>query len=103
MDRVWLGCLLGAAAGALSVVLMLPMKFPDRRAAFLGAFCNRFAIGFAVGISSLRLPPLAAGALIGFILSAADAIITRAVVPILVLGTVFGALIGWGVAAWGIG
>jgi hypothetical protein len=103
MDRVWLGCLLGADAGALSVALMLPMQFPDRRAAFLGAFCNRFAIGFAVGISALRLSPLVAGALIGFVLSLADAIITRAVVPILVMGTLFGALIGWGVAAWGVG
>jgi hypothetical protein len=101
MDKILLGALFGVAAGGLAVAMMLPMKFPDRRAALLGAFCNRFLIGFVVGISTLPLPPLAAGALIGFLVSLPDAIITKAYAPILILGTVFGGLIGLGVAAWG--
>lgn len=102
MDKLWLGSLLGVAAGAIAVAMMLPMKFPDRRAALLGAFCNRFLIGFFIGASRLPLPVVAGGALIGFLVSLPDAIITKAYAPILVLGTIFGALIGWAVAAWGI-
>lgn len=101
MDKILLGSLLGVLAGGVAVALMLPMKFADRRAALLGAFCNRFLIGFVVGISALPLPPLAGGALIGFLVSLPDAIITRAYAPILILGTVFGGLIGMAVAAWG--
>jgi hypothetical protein len=101
MEKLWLGALLGAAAGGIAVAMMIPMKFPDRRAALLGAFCNRFLIGFFIGTSSLPLPPIAAGALVGFLVSLPDAIITKAYVPILVLGTIFGALIGWAVSAWG--
>jgi hypothetical protein len=101
MDKLWLGSLLGVVAGGIAVAMMLPMKFPDRRAALLGAFCNRFLIGFVVGISVLPLPPLAAGALIGFLVSLPEAIITKAYAPILILGTVFGGLIALAVAAWG--
>jgi len=102
MDKILLGSLFGVLAGGLAVAMMLPMKFPDRRAALLGAFFNRFLIGFVVGISTLPLPPLAAGALIGFLVSLPDAIITKAYALILILGTVFGGLIGLGVAAWGV-
>ena len=34
--------------GALTVLSMLPMSFPDKRAALLGAFFNRFGIGFVI-------------------------------------------------------
>lgn len=102
MNHLLLGSLLGVLAGALAVAMMIPMKFPDRRAALLGAFCNRFLIGFVVGISTLPLPALAGGALIGFLVSLPDAIITRAYAPILILGTVFGALIALAVATWGV-
>jgi hypothetical protein len=101
MDKLLLGCLLGVLAGGIAVALMLPMKFPDRRAALLGAFCNRFLIGFVVGAAVLPLPALAGGALIGFLVSLPDAIITKAYAPILILGTVFGGLIGLAVKAWG--
>lgn len=102
MSRMLLGSLLGALAGAIAVGMMIPMKFPDRRAAFLGAFFNRFLIGFVIGISALPLPSYAGGALIGFLVSLPDAIITKAYAPILILGAVFGALIGLAVGAWGI-
>jgi hypothetical protein len=102
MDRLLLGSLLGVVAGGIAVAMMAPMPFPDRRAAFLGAFFNRFFIGFVVGASHLPMPAAACGALIGFLGSLPDAIITKAYAPILILGVVFGALIGWAVGVWGV-
>jgi hypothetical protein len=101
MNRILLGSLLGMLAGGIAVAMMIPMKFPDRRAAFLGAFLNRFLIGFVIGISTLPLPAYAGGALIGLLVSLPDAVITKAYAPILIFGTVFGALIGLAVGAWG--
>ena len=37
MSRVPLGVLLGLIIGAVDVALMLPLSFPDKRAALLGA------------------------------------------------------------------
>jgi hypothetical protein len=102
MDRILLGSLLGMLAGGIAVAMMVPMKFPDRRAAFLGAFLNRSLIGFVIGISTLQLPSYAGGALIGLLVSLPDAVITKAYAPILILGTVFGALIGLAVGVWGV-
>jgi len=101
MNRILLGSLLGMLAGGIAVAMMIPMTFPDRRAAFLGAFLNRSLIGFVIGISTLPLPAYAGGALIGLLVSLPDAVITKAYAPILILGTVFGALIGLAVGAWG--
>ena len=66
--------------GALSAGLMIPMQFPDKRAALLGAFLNRF--GFVIGCVRLQCPEWA----VGLLLSLPDAIITKAFAPILVLG-----------------
>ena len=46
MSRVPLGILLGLIIGAVDVAIMLPLSFPDKRAALLGASCARFALGF---------------------------------------------------------
>jgi hypothetical protein len=46
MNRLLLGLFLGLAAGIIDVLLMLPMKFPDKPTALLGALFSRFAIGF---------------------------------------------------------
>ena len=108
MPRLWLGLLAGLVYGALSAASMIPMEFPDKRAALLGAFLNRLAIGVVIGASIgapqlevLRLPPWALGLSAGLLLSAADAVITRAYAPILVFGAVGGALIGWLVGRFG--
>ena len=92
----------GLVYGSLSSASMLPLEFPDRRAALLGAFLNRLAIGVIIGavvgapqVDALRLPPWAIGLAIGVLLSAADAIITKAYAAILVLGALSGAVIGW--------
>jgi hypothetical protein len=102
MSRLSLGLLAGVVYGALSAVSMMPLQFPDKRAALLGAFLNRLAIGVAIGaavgspqLAALRAPAWAIGLIAGLLLSAADAVITKTYAPILVLGAVGGTAIGW--------
>jgi hypothetical protein len=73
---------------------MIPLSFPDKRAALLGAFLNRFSIGFVLGAVSLPWPGWASGLVIGVLLSVADAVITKAYAPIMVLGAIGGTIIG---------
>jgi hypothetical protein len=108
VSRLPLGLVAGLVYGALSAASMLPLEFPDKRAALLGAFLNRLAIGVVIGavvgapqVEALRLPPWVIGAAAGLLLSAADAVITKAYAPILVLGALGGAVIGWLVARYG--
>ena len=96
-----LGMICGVVYGALSAASMLPLNFPDKRAALLGAFINRFSIGFVIGAVTLPWPGWLTGLVIGLLLSLADAIITKTYVPILVLGGVGGAIIGWIVQRFG--
>ena len=108
MSRLLLGLVAGVVYGALSAMSMIPLQFPDKRAALLGAFLNRFAIGVVIGavvgapqVEALRLPPWAIGLAVGILLSLADAVITKAYAPILILGALGGALIGWLVGRFG--
>jgi hypothetical protein len=87
---------------------MLPLTFPDKRAALAGAFVNRLTIGVVVSavigapqVSALGAPAWLVGLIVGLMLSAADAIITKAYAPILILGALGGALIGWLCARFG--
>jgi len=100
MERVTLGALLGLAFGVADVLLMLPMSFSDKRAALLGAFCARFALGFFAATVRLPMPVVAAGVLVGVLTSLPDAIITKAYVPIVGTGIIFGAIAGWVVGRW---
>lgn len=84
----------GLVFGALAVALMLPLQFPDKRAALIAAFLDRFAIGFVIGVVDLNWPHWAVGVFIGLLLSAPSAVITKAWLPILGLGAVGGLLIG---------
>jgi len=102
MSRLTFGLLAGLIYGALSAASMLPLTFPDKRAALLGAFLNRLTIGVVIGatvgapqVDALRLPPWIIGAVAGLLLSAADAVITKAYAPILILGVIGGGVIGW--------
>ncbi len=79
---------------------MVPLSFPDKRAALLGAFCARFALGFFAATVRLPLSPVASGLLVGILTSVPDAIITKAHAPILITGTLFGALAEWIVGRW---
>jgi len=101
MSRLMLGAVCGLIYGALSAATMIPLQFPDKRAALLGAFINRFSIGFVIGAVRLDWPGWLVGLVFGLLLSLADAIITKAYVPIVVLGAVGGAIIGFVVGKWG--
>jgi hypothetical protein len=101
MSRILLGTICGIVWGALSAASMIPLSFPDKRAALLGAFINRFGIGFVIGAARLPLPSWAQGLIFGILLSLADAIITKAFAPILVLGAIGGLIIGFIVGKWG--
>ncbi len=95
MSRISLGVLSGLIFGAIDVAIMIPMAFPDKRAAMLGAFIARFAIGFVVCNIRLPWPGWLVGLFIGILLSLPDAIITKAAAPILGTGAVGGLIIGW--------
>lgn len=102
MRRVPLGIGLGIAFGVTDVLLMLPLSFPDKRAALLGAFCARFALGFFTAVTRLPLPPVLSGIVVGILTSLPDAIITKAYAPIMITGIIFGAIGGWIVGRWGV-
>src|SRR5437588_7988089 len=94
MSRITLGVICGLVFGAVDVGLMLPMSFPDKRAAITAAFIARFAIGFVIGSARLPWPGWAVGLIFGLLLSIPDAIITKAYAPILGMGIIGGAIIG---------
>jgi hypothetical protein len=95
MSRIWLGVLCGLIFGAVDAALMIPMSFPDKRAAMLGAFLARSGLGFVICNIRLPWPGWAAGLLLGILLSLPDAIITKAAAPILGTGALGGLIIGW--------
>ena len=94
MSHIAFGLLSGLAFGALAVGLMLPLQFPDKRAALTAALLDRFAIGFVVSVVDLSWPRWVVGLFVGLLLSAPSAVITKAWGPILGFGAVGGLLIG---------
>ena len=100
MNRILLGVLLGLGCGIVDVLLMLPIKFPDKTTALAAAFSSRFAIGFIAANITLPMHPAFTGALVGLLVSIPDAIVTKTYVPIIVTGLIFGALAGWAARAW---
>ena len=101
MSRILLGVICGIVFGLIAVGIMLPMSFPDKTAALAGAFLNRFAIGFVIGSARLPLPDWVNGFIFGLLLSLPDAIITKAYLPILIIGAIGGVVIGFVVGKWG--
>ena len=102
MSRLFLGSICGAVFGVLVVLTMLPMEFHDKPAALIGAFLNRFGVGFVIGAAKLPLPGWATGIIFGLLLSLPDAIITKAYAPIIIVGVIGGAIIGFVVNRWGV-
>jgi hypothetical protein len=94
MSRFVLANLCGLVFGALTLLSMLPMSFPDKRAALLGAFFNRFAIGFVIILIDIPCSGWLIGLTIGILLSLPPAIVTKVYVPILGIGAVGGVIIG---------
>lgn len=101
MPRMRLGLICGLFFGLLDAALMLPLEFPDKRAALLGAFLDRFAIGFVIGCVQTGWPGWVNGLAFGLLLSLPAAVITNAFVPILAGGAVGGLIIGLIIGRWG--
>ncbi len=94
MSRIYLGVICGLVFGGLDAAMMIPLSFPGKRAALLGAFIARFGLGFVICNVKLPWPGWIVGLLLGILLSLPDAIITKAMVPILVSGAIGGLIIG---------
>src|SRR5258708_32793528 len=93
MSNPLLGLIAGVVFGAISVGLMLPMPFPDKRVALLGAFTDRFAIGLVIGCVHLPWPGWAVGLFFGLLLRLPSAIIPKPYLPIPLLGGIGGLVI----------
>lgn len=104
MNTLFLGMLAGILFGIISVLVMIPLEFADKRTAMLGAFVNRFSIGLVIGAAPhvLTLPAWLVGLFFGILLSLADALITKSYLPLLIIGALGGLLIGLAVGFWGI-
>jgi hypothetical protein len=102
MNRLTFAVVAGIAFGALTVALMTPMSFPDKRAALIGAFVNRFGIGFLTPLVTFPAPGWVRGIMVGLLLSLPDAVITKAYAPILIIGCIGGTIIGWLSDKWAL-
>ena len=102
MSRLLLGIICGLAFGIVDVGIMLPMSFPDKRAAITAAFIARFGIGFAIGAARLPWPGWLVGLCFGLLLSIPDAIITKSYGPIIGMGALGGTIIGVLVGRFGV-
>jgi hypothetical protein len=102
MSRVLLGAICGLVFGVIDIAIMLPMNFPDKRAAITAAFIARFGIGFVIGSARLPWPGWAVGLCFGLLLSIPDALITKAYAPIIIMGAVGGTIIGIIIGKFGI-
>ena len=94
MSRIVLGIICGLMFGAIDIGIMLPMSFPDKKAAIPAAFIARFGIGFVIGAAHLPWPGWAVGLCFGLLLSIPDALIMKAYAPIIGMGAVGGTIIG---------
>jgi hypothetical protein len=95
MQRLYLGIVCGFVFGGIDTAMMIPLSFPDKRAAMLGAFIARFALGFVICNIKLPWTGWVVGLVLGILLSLPDAIITKATIPILASGALGGTVIGW--------
>lgn len=100
MSNLLLGVIAGVVFGLVSVAMMLPMSFPDKPTALSAAFIDRFAIGVVIGCVQLPWPGWVTGLAFGLLLSVPSALITKAYVPILVIGGVGGLIIGGVLHGW---
>ena len=95
MTNLMYGVVSGTALGLLAIGPMFKMSFTDKRAAMAAAFIERFTIGLVIALVAIPWPRWIVGLLFGLLLSIPSALITKARVPILVMGAVGGLLIGW--------
>ena len=102
MSRITLGVICGLVFGVVDAGMLIPMSFPDKKAAMAAGFVSRFAIGFVIGTAHLPGPSWGVGLFFGLLLSVTEALITGAYAPILATGAVGGMTIGFVVGHFGI-
>ena len=98
MNNILLGFICGFVFGALDAIIMIPMPEKDKRKkyeAILGAFIERFMIGFLIPNTTLGSNFIFSGLIIGLGFSLPTAIITRVYIPIITIGIIGGAIIGF--------
>ena len=100
MSHPLFGVIAGLVFGALTVGLMARMAFADKTAALSAAFVERFAIGVVIGCVELPWPGCLVGLCFGLLLSIPSAIITKSYIPILIMGSLGGVLIGGFIHGW---
>jgi hypothetical protein len=101
MSNLLWSAVAGVAFGLIAVAMMLPMSFSDKRTALLAAFVDRFAVGLVIGCVQVLGPGWAVGLGFGLLLSLPPTIVTKADVPILVVGGLGGLVIGGLLHGWG--
>jgi hypothetical protein len=94
MTHLTYGLVSGTVLGALAIGPMFKMTFADKRAAISAAFIERLGIGLVISLVSVPWPTWVTGLTFGILLSLPSALITKARVPILVIGAVGGLIIG---------
>lgn len=100
MDRITLAllCGLGFAVATALIMMIVPVPFPtakEKRDAIVAAFVGRFMLGLVIPLVDLGLPPVVSGLVIGFGFSLHTAMTAKRYPPILITGTVGGAVVGW--------
>ncbi len=98
MEMITVGIIFGLVFGLIDVLIMIPLKFEDRRKrseAMAGAFIDRFMLGFLIPNIDLGINPAITGGLLGLGLSLPSAIITRAYAPIMGIGITGGIILGF--------
>jgi len=102
MSKIILGTMCGLVFGIIDVLIMIPLKYENNQKkieAMSAAFLERFMIGFLIPNVELGIHPALTGLLLGVGLSLPSAIITRAYAPIIGIGIVGSAIIGFIVKA----
>jgi hypothetical protein len=94
MNNIIQGTIAGVIFGVASAIPMFFMSFEDKPKAIIASFLNRFAIGFIIFNIDLPLAGWMTGLVTGFLLSLPDALITKAYIPILAMGTIGGVICG---------
>jgi len=102
MSNLVQGLIAGLIFGLVSVGMMVPMSFPDKKTALLAAFISRFAIGLVIACVQLSWPGWMIGLFFGLLLSWPNALVTKAYAPILIVGALGGTIIGGIVHGWGV-
>ncbi|MFH1226580.1 MAG: hypothetical protein V1701_01600 [Planctomycetota bacterium] len=98
MNKISVGIIAGLVFGVADVLIMIPLKYENRRKrleAMAGAFLERVMTGFLIPNVDLHMNPALSGAILGLGLSLPTAIITRVYAPIIGIGVVGSAIIGF--------